>query len=245
MLLRTTLLTFALSSLPFIAVAQTATSSTTSGSTINQVFDSQNPTNLGSPGDPETLNESLHNTPDVLMPALPGGTNPCIQSVSGGGAGAGIGISIGGTWNNKSCEMRNWSIVLFNESNATRNPELRANLQRASVALDCEQVYVREAMAAAGTPCPRIPSAEEVSDDSAAPTPDPDPQVSAPVTAATVGAPSALNQSGIVMQQPPIPILSAPRYQPTITCHQVFVYPTHADGTPDPEGAGYLKKVCS
>lgn len=127
------------------AFAQTtnaaATSSTSagsySGSQIDQTFES------GNTPATETVNDNLRNTPDVLMPALPGSANVCSNAASAGAAGMGFGVALGGSWDNPHCERRAFAAELY-----------EMHHQAAAVALLCQEKSVAKAMAAVGTPCP-------------------------------------------------------------------------------------------
>ena len=68
----------------------------------------------------------------------------CMGSSSAGGQGVGFGLSFGTTWTDSDCDRRYDA------------QELRAQgLTKAATALLCQKATIREAMKAAGTPCPQ------------------------------------------------------------------------------------------
>ena len=81
--------------------------------------------------------------PNVYAPGLAAaGSEVCLGSVSGGGSGAGFGVTIGGTFVDRECQLR-------------LNARTLAVLGYARAAREtmCLDYDVRQAMAAAGTPC--------------------------------------------------------------------------------------------
>lgn len=134
--------------LPTIAFAQKVNqnSSTSSGSY------SAVENNFG--GSTEPAAQSLKTVPNVEPPGIYGGTNPCSVGASGGVSVLGIGVSGGETVSDSVCEKRNISVILYQE-----------NERGAAVAMLCELSGVPEAMAAAGTPCPKIPTKPVYKDD--------------------------------------------------------------------------------
>lgn len=67
----------------------------------------------------------------------------CMGSSSGGAQGAGFGFSIGSTWTDLGCDRR-YNAQMLNQLGATK----------AAIALMCQDNTVKQAMQAAGTPCP-------------------------------------------------------------------------------------------
>lgn len=87
-------------------------------------------------------NYTIRNTPDVYAPGISGGTNPCTNSLSGGGAVAGFGLSLGGSWSDQDCERRNLSALLHNQGQTELAQEVL-----------CETTAVRQARMRIGQPC--------------------------------------------------------------------------------------------
>jgi hypothetical protein len=88
-------------------------------------------------------NTTLNNVPNVYAPGLAAaGSEVCLGSVSAGGAGAGFGVTIGGTFVDRECQLR---------LNARTLAVL--GYPRAARETMCLDPDVRQAMAAAGTPC--------------------------------------------------------------------------------------------
>lgn len=85
---------------------------------------------------------TVRNVPDVYAPGISGGTNPCTNSLTGGGAVAGFGVSLGGSWSDQDCERRNLSALLYNQGQADMALEVL-----------CETTAVRQARLRLGRPC--------------------------------------------------------------------------------------------
>lgn len=81
------------------------------------------------------------NAPDVVAPSISGGDS-CGLAATAGGSGMGGGGILGFMWESHDCDMR-------------QKAALMANMGRPDVAIQllCEDAYVRDAMAKAGTPC--------------------------------------------------------------------------------------------
>jgi hypothetical protein len=97
--------------------------------------------NFNSP--PVPTETTLNNVPNVYAPGLAAaGSEVCLGSLSGGGAAAGFGVTIGGTFVDRECQLR-------------LNARTLAVLGYAKAAREtmCLDYDVRQAMAAAGTPC--------------------------------------------------------------------------------------------
>jgi hypothetical protein len=122
------------------------TSTSTAGSTSSSGASSVNAGNAQSItyNDPAIpTNTTVNNVPNVYAPGLAAaGSEVCLGSVSAGGAGAGFGVTIGGTFVDKECQLR-------------LNARTLAVLGYPKAAREtmCLDPDVRQAMAAAGTPC--------------------------------------------------------------------------------------------
>jgi hypothetical protein len=128
---------------------------------------------------PRNTTATIHNTPDVGLPGLFGGTNPCTVGATGGLSLAGVGVGLGGQWAAAGCERRNASVILF-----------QANMPDVAVALLCQDDQIRTAFREVGKPCP-ADRAETTAAAAAAP---------APVAMAPTPAPAQ------VQQQQPMPV---------------------------------------
>jgi hypothetical protein len=122
------------------------TSTSTAGSTSSSGASSVNAGNAQSItyNDPAIpTNTTVNNVPNVYAPGLAAaGSEVCLGSISGGGAGAGFGVTIGGTFVDRECQLR-------------LNARTLAVLGYPKAAREtmCLDPDVRQAMAAAGTPC--------------------------------------------------------------------------------------------
>lgn len=140
-----------------------STSSSTAGSTSNSGASSVNAGNAQSINfnDPAIpTNTTVNNVPNVYAPGLAAaGSEVCLGSVSAGGAGAGIGVTIGGTFVDRECQLRlnARTLAVLGYPKAARE----------TMCLDAD---VRQAMAAAGTPCAADAYAASVRYGEAAPT---------------------------------------------------------------------------
>jgi len=84
-----------------------------------------------------------NNTPNIYAPGLAAaGSEVCLGSMSAGGAGAGFGLTLAGTMVDRECQLR---------LNARTLAVL--GYPKAAREVMCLDVDVRNAMAAAGTPC--------------------------------------------------------------------------------------------
>lgn len=149
-----------------------------------------------------------------VIPPSWGGQNVCAVGASGGVAVAGFGVSLGGMWSDSGCERRNSAVVLY-----------QMGEHKAAVALMCQDRHVATAMQAAGDPCPGTVRAAALTRPAAPAKPAVAAATAKPVP---TGAQVASNRA-----QPP-----------EKACRMVFHYPTAADGRPDPNGAGWMQKVC-
>ena len=94
-----------------------------------------------------SINTNIPRTaPDVIMPALAAGINPCGGSRSVGGSGATFGFSIGSTARDKNCEVR-----------ALAQELAGMGYREAARQLLCQDKRVSAAYEAAGMPCSVIP----------------------------------------------------------------------------------------
>ncbi|MGH7086871.1 MAG: hypothetical protein ACREFN_17990 [Acetobacteraceae bacterium] len=149
-----------------------------------------------------------------VIPPSWGGQNVCAVGASGGVAVAGFGVSFGGMWSDSGCERRNSAVVLY-----------QMGEHKAAVALMCQDQHVATAMQEAGDPCPGAVRAAALTPPAAPPR---------PARVAASGKPTpARAQVASNLAQPP-----------EKACRMVFHYPTTADGRPDPNGAGWMQKVC-
>lgn len=214
------------------AAAQSASGSFaatgSSSASLTQVFNVDPAGGSSSAGDPAadpagdpTLNNNVtyggaYTVHNVpeVIPPSWGGQNVCAVGASGGVAVAGFGITLGGMWSDSGCERRNSAVVLY-----------QMGEHKAAVALMCQDSHVATAMRAAGDPCPGA----------------------MPVAAVT--RPAAPEKPPLaVAAKKPTPfrtqVASSSVRASERACRMVFHYPTTADGRPDPNGAGWMQKVC-
>jgi hypothetical protein len=91
----------------------------------------------------DPANQTVKNVPNIYAPGLAAaGSEVCLGSISAGGAAAGFGLTIGGTYNDRGCQLR-------------LNARTLAVLGYPAAAREtmCLDPDVRQAMATAGTPC--------------------------------------------------------------------------------------------
>lgn len=92
----------------------------------------------------------VKNVPSVGGPSLTTSNDTCMGSTSGGANGAGFGISVGSTWTDEHCKRLKMSRELWNKG-----------MKAASLAIDCMDSNVREALEMTGTKCPQSMTLEE------------------------------------------------------------------------------------
>lgn len=149
-----------------------------------------------------------------VIPPSWGGQNVCAVGASGGVAVAGFGITLGGMWSDSGCERRNSAVVLY-----------QMGEHKAAVALMCQDRHVAIAMREAGDPCPGVTPVAALTRPVTPPK---------PALAATSTGPTPTRAQ----------VASSSVRPPERACRMVFHYPTAADGKPDPNGAGWMQKVC-
>lgn len=95
--------------------------------------------------DPSTTTSLLFTTPTVVAPGLAAaGVETCLGSASGGLSVLGGGFTFGSTMVDEGCTIRLLARQLY-----------AFGLQKAALALMCEDEHVVAAMYTAGSPCPR------------------------------------------------------------------------------------------
>ena len=95
----------------------------------------------------------VKNVPSVSGPSLITSNDTCMGSTSGGANGAGFGISVGSTWTDEHCKRLKMSRELWNKG-----------MKAASLAIDCMDSNVRDALEMTGTKCPQSMTLEERQD---------------------------------------------------------------------------------
>lgn len=80
--------------------------------------------------------------PGMWAPGLGGGgSNPCVVSASGAGAGSGFGISLGGSWNDDECQVREHLRIMGGQLNKDSR-----EAQAVQKAIACQSDMLRKAM---------------------------------------------------------------------------------------------------
>lgn len=121
------------------------TSTTTSNNTQNVINSGTSKSIVEYGGD-----YKIKNVPSVSGPSLTTSNDTCMGSTSGGANGAGFGISVGSTWTDEHCKRLKMSRELWNKG-----------MKAASLAIDCMDPNVRDALEMTGTKCPQSMTLEE------------------------------------------------------------------------------------